>query len=236
MPHRCKLGRRHRARISPVSQAPQARSQRRMPRRAASFLNQANRHPDSPGSTERSARTGAHSLDSVRRASTTTSSTARLPGAAGTIVMRSPVTARRAARRGCSNIASARSKISVTATRTAPGPRLNNNRVGSLSSSAELGVLLVTLKVTIDEILPKECTRTDFFESCLDLNVKPVRTDEFGRELGNRAAGPRHGVRSELLPPKLARMAQRGSVVGRRRREQKRAVCGRQWPLWPNAI
>jgi len=34
----------------------------------------------------------------VRRASTTTSGTARLPGAAGTIVMRSPVTARRAAR------------------------------------------------------------------------------------------------------------------------------------------
>jgi hypothetical protein len=108
----------------------QARSQRRMPRRAASFLNQANRHPDSPGSTERSARTGAHALDGVR-ASTTTSSTARLLGAAGSIVMRPPVTARRAARRGCSNIAFAESKILVTPTRTAPGPRLNNNRVGS---------------------------------------------------------------------------------------------------------
>jgi hypothetical protein len=173
-----------------------------MPRRAASFLNQANRHPDSPGSTERSARTGAHSLDGVRRASTTTSSTARLPGATGTIVMRPPVTARRAARRGCSNIAFARSKILVTPTRTASGPRLNNNRLGSLSSSAELGVLLVTLKVTINEILPKERTRTEFFESCLDLNAKPVRTDEFGRQLGNRAASPRHGVSSRLLPSK----------------------------------
>jgi hypothetical protein len=79
---------------------------------------------------------------------------------------------------------------------------LNNNRVGSLSSSAELGVLLVTLKVTIDEILPKECTSTDFFGSCLDLNAKPVRADEFGRQLGNRAAGPRHGVHSQLLPSK----------------------------------
>ena len=140
----------------------QARSQRRMPRRTASFLNQANRHPDSPGSTERSARTGAHSLDGVRRASTTTSSTARLPGATGTIVMRPPVTARRAARRGCSNIAFARSKISVTPIRTAPGPRLNNNRLGSLSSSAELGVLLVTLKVTINEILPKNALELNF--------------------------------------------------------------------------
>jgi hypothetical protein len=63
--------------------------------------------------------------------------------------------------RGRSNIDCARSKISVTPTRTAPGPRLNNNRVGSLSS-AELGVLLVTLKVTIDEILPKERASTDF--------------------------------------------------------------------------
>ena len=76
-------------------------------------------------------------------------------GATGTIVMCLPVTARRAARRGCSNIAFARSKISVTPTRTALSPRLNNNRLGSLSSSAELGVLLVTLKVTINEILPK---------------------------------------------------------------------------------
>jgi hypothetical protein len=91
----------------------------------------------------------------VRCASTTTSSIALLPGAAGTTVTRPSVTSRRAARRGCSNIVFARSKISVTPTRTAPGPRLNNNRVGSLSSSAELGVLLVTLKVTIDEILPK---------------------------------------------------------------------------------
>jgi len=77
----------------------QARSQRGMPRRAASFLNQTNRHPHSPGSAERSTRTGAHALDGVRRASTTTSSTAPLPGAAGSIVMRPPVTARRAARR-----------------------------------------------------------------------------------------------------------------------------------------
>jgi len=92
---------RHLARIgSRSARRRQARSQRRMPRRAASFLNQANRHPDSPGSTERSARTGAHSLAGVRCASTTTSSTARLPGAASTIVMRPSVTARRAARRG----------------------------------------------------------------------------------------------------------------------------------------
>jgi hypothetical protein len=140
----------------------QARSQRRMPRRAAIFLNQANRHPNSPGSTGRPARTDGHCVG-MRRASTVTSSTARLAGAAGTTVMRPSVTTRHAARRGCSNIAFARSKISVTPTRTAPGPRLNNNRVVSLSSSAELGVLLVTLKVTIDEILPKERTSTDSF-------------------------------------------------------------------------
>ena len=34
------------------------------------------------------------------------------------------------------------------------------------------------------------------------MNAKPVRTDEFGRQLGNRAAGPRHGVHSQLLPSK----------------------------------
>jgi hypothetical protein len=28
-------------------------------------------------------------------------------------------------------------------------------------------------------------------------------------------------------------MAQRGPVVGRRRREQSERVCGRRWPLWP---
>jgi hypothetical protein len=141
--------------------------------------------------------------------------------------MRPPVTARRAARRGCSNIAFARSKISVTPTRTAPGPRLNNNRLGSLSSSAELGVLLVTLKFTINEILPKERTRTEFFESCLDLNAKPVRTDEFGRQLGNRAASPRHGVSSRLLPSKnslTSRSEVQSSDGGDTR--AKRAVLG----------
>jgi len=39
---------------------------------------------------------------------------------------------------------------------------LNNNRLGSLSSSAELGVLLVTLKVTINEILPKNALELNF--------------------------------------------------------------------------
>ena len=34
------------------------------------------------------------------------------------------------------------------------------------------------------------------------MNAKPVRPDEFGRQLGNRAAGPRHGVTSRLLPSK----------------------------------
>ena len=32
------------------------------------------------------------------------------------------------------------------------------------------------------------------------MNAKPARTDEFGRQLGNRAASPRHGVSSRLLP------------------------------------
>ena len=34
------------------------------------------------------------------------------------------------------------------------------------------------------------------------MNAKPVRTDEVGRQLGNRAAAPRHGVHSQLLPSK----------------------------------
>ena len=51
------------------------------------------------------------------------------------------------------------------------------------------------------ELEPLEETRFEL-GSCLDLNAKPVRTDEFGRQLGNRAAGPRHGVHSQLLPPK----------------------------------
>ena len=78
------------------------------------------------------------------------------------------------------------------------------------------------------ELEPLEETRFEL-GSCLDLNAKPVRTDEFGRQLGNRAAGPRHGVHSQLLPSKKrADMAQRGPVVGRRRREQSErfAVAG----------
>jgi len=78
------------------------------------------------------------------------------------------------------------------------------------------------------ELEPLEETRFEL-GSCLDLNAKPVRTDEFGRQLGSRAAGPRHGVHSQLLPSKKrADMAQRGPVVGRRRREQSErfAVAG----------
>jgi hypothetical protein len=68
---------------------------------------------------------------------------------------------------------------------------LNNNRVGSLSSSAELGVQLVTLKVIIDEILLKERTSTDFFGNYLDLNAQPIGTDGFERQLSEDTAGPR---------------------------------------------